>query len=140
MLKFFEQSRTAKKLLLGFLTLGVVVFGSFLQSRILKVSAAVQVLLVSHTAIPFGQVFPGEELSETYTVQLDTSANAATYTTSTGTLPNLKDLCPFLTITSVDNPSEGDVFAAAFLTRPGDTIDSWQVKLNVPGIQGHLYY
>lgn len=133
-LKFFG-SKTA---ILFCVTLVTLIFGIFFQGQILQVEATVQVLLVSHTAIPFGTVFPGEELAENYTVQLDTSAHAVAYATSFAPLPHLKNLCPFLTIASIDAPSEGDSFDYSTLTRSSDNLDRWQVKLNVPGIEGQL--
>src|SRR3990167_10615066 len=52
----------AKRAVAGLATLVLVAVGSGLQSNILKVDASPDVLLVSHTAIPFGTVFPGEIL------------------------------------------------------------------------------
>src|SRR3989344_3086298 len=108
------------------------------QTNILKVSADVDVLLVSDTAIPFGTVFPGEMLTETYTVQLDTSEDAAEYKTELLLVPDFEDLCPWLEVVSIDEPPEGDTLPSSFLARPGDELDRWQVKLTVPGIEGHI--
>src|SRR3989344_5414094 len=104
------------------LALVAIMAGSLIQGNVLNVSAAVQVLLVSHTAIPFGTVFPGEELSETYSVTLDTSKDLATYTTELVPAAGLADLCPFLEVKSIDDPAESDVFAGSELTRPGDEV------------------
>ena len=71
-------------------------------------------------------------------MQLDTSANSATYVTTLDPLPNLLNLCPFLNVHSIDVPAEPDTLAAASLSRPGDVLDNWQVELNVPGIKGEL--
>ena len=124
----------------------LILGGSLLQQQVLKVKADVQVLLVSDTALPFGTVFPGEQLSKTYTVQLDTSATSSTYATilvSPSTDPQdelfgKKDLCPYLQLKNIDVPDEGDILAKSTLSRPGDTIDNWQIKLTVPAIQGHV--
>ena len=128
----------AKRAIAGLATLVLVAVGSGLQNNILKVDASPDVLLVSHTAIPFGTVFPGEILDETYTVTLDLSVNDDIYQTEVQPLEGVLDLCPFLEIIPIDNPDEGDAFASSTLTRPGDTVDSWQVRLTVPGIEGHI--
>ena len=120
------------------MTLVLVAVGSGLQSNILKVDANPDVLLISHTAIPFGTVFPGEIFDETYTVTLDLSVDDDIYQTEVQPLEGVLDLCPFLEIIPIDNPDEGDAFASSTLTRPGDTVDSWQVRLTVPGIEGHI--
>ena len=124
----------------GFIILTVLLVGggSLFQQRVLQVNATVQVLLVSRTAIAFGDVFPGEHPSETYTVQLDTSANSATYATTLDPLPGLQNLCPFLNLHSIDSPAEPDTLPASRLERPGDVLDKWQVQLSVPGIKGEL--
>jgi hypothetical protein len=127
-----------KNILMIPLVLVLVFVGTLLQQKILKVDANVQVLLVSKTAIPFGIIFPGEDVSQTYTVQLDTSSNQADYITTTSPLPNLLNLCPLLEIKNIDSPSEGDTLASSGLKRPGDTTDSWQVKLKIGGINGQL--
>ena len=49
-----------KKLGLTGLTVLLVTGGSLWQSSLLQVQASVQVLLVSRTAIAFGNVFPGD--------------------------------------------------------------------------------
>lgn len=138
-MKFFtKHSNMLKKFGLIALTVLLVVGGSFWQSNLLQVQAAVQVLLVSRTAIAFGTVFPGEHPVETYTVQLDTSANSATYITTLDPLAGLKNLCPFLDLKSIDSPAEADTLPASSLSRPGDVLDKWQVQLKVPGIKGEL--
>ena len=124
---------------LTFLTVIMVAIGSFWQTNVLKVEASVQVLLVNKTAIPFGTIFPGEDLAETYTVALDTSINVATYTTTLSPISGLKDLCPLLEIKNIDTPAEpGDDFTESDLNRPADTIDKWQVRIKVPAIQGQV--
>lgn len=128
----------AKKLSLIAATAVLVMVGSLLQTNILRVKAAVNVLLVSSTAIPFGSVFPGETLDKTYTVQLDTSVNAAIYTTTLTPVTGQQNLCPFLQVSNVDVPAELDILSSATLSRPNDTSDSWQVRLTVPGIQGQI--
>ena len=138
MIFFRQKSNLLKKSLLTLLTLLLVAGGSLFQQKVLQVNAAVQVLLVSRTAIAFGDVFPGENSSQTYTVQLDTSANSATYVTTLDPLPGLLNLCPFLNLHSIDSPPEPDTLASATLTRPGDVLDNWQVQLNTPGIKGEL--
>jgi uncharacterized repeat protein (TIGR01451 family) len=129
------------------LTSLLVLVGSLWQSDVLKVQASVQVLVVSRTAIAFSTVFPGEDLSETYSVALDTSSNLATYVTTLQSpssvgpgdpLHGLKDLCPLLDIKSIDNPSEGDTLTSASLSRPHDILDKWQVRLKVPAIKGEV--
>ncbi len=111
---------------------------SLLQSNILKVNAALQVLLVSDTAIPFGNVYPGENLSRTYTVQLDTSSKQATYNTVLEAVGGKENLCPFLEIKNIDLPNEPDTLATSSLSSILDNADNWRVKLNVPGISGQL--
>ncbi|MDR3643417.1 MAG: hypothetical protein P4L74_07405 [Candidatus Doudnabacteria bacterium] len=138
MIPLFKHHQLLKKIGLTALTILLVAGGSIWQQRVLQVNAAVQVLLVSRTAIAFGNVFPGQDPSETYTVQLDTSSNGATYTTGLTPLPGLQNLCPFLNISSIDSPAEPDTLGAATLKRPGDTVDNWQVQLSVPGIKGEL--
>lgn len=135
---FNRQSSFVKKIILTAMTAVLILSGSVLQSRILKVEASPDVLLVSHTAIPFGTVFPGEVLDETYTVSLDTSVDDDEYQTALEPLEGVLDLCPFLEVIAIDDPDEGDTFAAALLARPGDEIDSWQVRLTVPGIEGQI--
>ena len=143
---FTRQTKLAKRLLVGFATLVLVLGGSLLQQQVLKVQAEVSVLLVSDTALPFGTVFPGEELTKTYSVQLDTSASSSTYVTTliapstdeNDPLVGRKDLCPYLEVKSVDSPAEGDVPAKSTLASPDDTLDNWQVKLTVPAIEGHV--
>jgi hypothetical protein len=135
---FNRQTRFVKLLSLALLAVILVGTGILAQDRILKARAAVQVLLVSHTAIPFGTVFPGEMVSETYTVQLDNSVGAATYFSHLEIVPDKLDLCPFLVITPIDQPAEGDTFATSTLVAIVDGIDSWQVKLAVPAIEGHV--
>ena len=146
-MKFFtRQSKITQRLLVGFATLVLVLGGSLLQQQVLKVKADVQVLLVSDTALPFGTVFPGEELSKTYTVQLDTSASSSTYVTTLvppstdeqDPLFGRKDLCPYLQLKNIDNPTENDTPAESSLSKPNDTIDNWQIKLTVPAIEGHV--
>jgi len=135
-----------KRLLVGFATLVLVLGGSLAQQQILRVKADVQVLLVSDTALPFGTVFPGEELAKTYTVQLDTSATSSTYITvltppsndEQDPLFGRKDLCPYLNLKNIDTPAESDVPEESTLARPSDTLDSWQIKLTVPAIEGHV--
>lgn len=113
--------------------------GVLMQDSILKARAAVQVLLVSHTAIPFGTVFPGEMVSETYTVYLDDTVDEAVYYSHLETVPEKLDLCPFLAIQPIDEPPEGDTFATSTLVGPiVDRLDRWQVKLTVPAIEGHV--
>ncbi len=131
-----ESFSQSKKFLFSLLTIGLIVGGSLLQARILKVQATVQVLLVSRTAIAFGTVFPGENVSDTYIVQLDTSVNSANYFTSLEPVPGKLNLCPLLIIQSSDSPAEPDSFALATLTRPGDTNDVWRVSLATPAIKG----
>jgi len=138
MSQFIRKSIWAKRAIAGLATLVLVAVGSGLQSNILKVDAAPDVLLISHTAIPFGTVFPGEILDETYTVTLDLSVDDDIYQTEIQPLEGVLNLCPFLEIIPIDNPDEGDAFASSTLTRPGDTVDSWQVRLTVPGIEGHI--
>ena len=120
------------------MTLILVLLGSLAQTNILKVNAAVNVLLVSNTAIPYGNVFPGENLNRTYTVQLDTSVNSAIYTTTLTPVSGSQNLCPFLQVSNTDAPAEPDTLASAVLTRPNDTTDNWQVRLTVPGIKGQI--
>jgi hypothetical protein len=134
-----KKINVLKKFGLIILTVLLVGGGSFFQQRVLKVNASIQVLLTSGTAIAFGDVFPGENLSETYTVKLDQSTNSATYVTATSTITGLLDLCPYLNIHSIDPPAEHDTLAASTLTRgAGDVLDNWQVQLSVPGIKGQL--
>ncbi len=136
-MKTFWQ-KTKKKVLLAALGLSLIMAGSIWQQRILQVQAAVQVLLVSHTAIPFGTVFPGENLSETYNVQLDTSANSAIYNTTLEPVEGKLNLCPFLQLTPIDAPNEGDTIAASNLTKITDVLDKWQVGFSAPAIAGHV--
>ena len=135
---FLRQSIWGRRLIAGLATLVLVAVGSGLQNNILKVDANPDVLLISHLAIPFGTVFPGEILDETYTVTLDLSVDDDIYQTEIQPLEGVLNLCPFLEIIPIDNPDEGDAFASSTLTRPGDTVDSWQVRLTVPGIEGHI--
>ena len=135
---FTSQPSLVKKAILTGLTVVLILSGSLLQGQILKVEAAVQVLVVSDTAIPFGTVFPEEVLDKTYTVRLDTSAKASTYDTVLEALPATQDLCPHLAVSSLDVPAEADTLAAATLQRPADTVDNWQVRLTVPGLQGQV--
>lgn len=132
------QSKILSRIALVAVTLGLVLGGSLLQSNVLKVNAAVNVLLVSNTAIPYGNVFPGENLDKTYTVQLDTSVNSATYATTLAPVSGSQNLCPFLLVSNIDAPAEPDTLASAILTRPSDTLDNWQVRLTVPGIKGQI--
>jgi uncharacterized repeat protein (TIGR01451 family) len=127
-----------KRILFIAFSIAVVAIISLIQSNVLKVEASVQVLVVSHTAIPFGNVFPGEENSETYTVALDTSSNFSSYTTSLEPLPGMLDLCPLLEIKNIDLPTESDNFNIATLTRPADVLDKWQVILKTPAIEGQV--
>ena len=113
--------------------------GSLLQANLLKVQASVQVLLVSRTAIAFGNVFPGEVKEETYTVQLDTSADIVGYETTLTPVPDLLDLCPFLEVLNIDIPPEPDTLDSSTLNRSfNDILDKWQVKLKTPGFKGQL--
>ncbi|MDP3735004.1 MAG: SdrD B-like domain-containing protein [bacterium] len=137
-MKFLLHKSIVRKVSLVALTAIVVLIGSVLQTQVLRVRAAVDVLLVSDTAIPFGTVFPGEMLSKTYTVQLDTSVSHDAYTTTLTPVAGQLDLCPLLQVTSVDVPAEADTLGSATLSRPGDSADNWQVQLMVPGIQGHI--
>ncbi len=125
-----------KKLLFSLLTVVLIIAGSLLQSRILKVQASVQVLLVSRTAIAFGNIYPGQNVSDTYVVLLDTSANSANYFTTLEPVAGKLNLCPLLIIKSNDSPTEPDTFSLATLARPGDTEDIWQVMLDTPAIKG----
>lgn len=138
MFHFVKQSKILKQAVAGITSLVLVFAGSLLQTNILKVHAQVNVLLVSDTAIPFGHVFPEEVLDKTYTVKLDTSVNAARYVTTLEPVAGKKNLCPHLALSPTDLPVEPDTLASANLTRPGDEVDSWQVRLNVPDIQGHV--
>lgn len=108
-----------------------------LQSQILKVKADVQVLLVSNTALPFGTTFPGEQLSKTYTVQLDTSAQNAEYETQLLPVEEQENLCPFLKVESTDE-GEPDTLGSSTLAKSDDAVDSWLVTLTVPAIEGHV--
>lgn len=128
----------AKKLSLIVLAALLILAGSVLQAHVLRVRAAVNVLLVSNTAIPFGTVFPGEEASETYTVALDTSADVATYETVLSPVPDVQNLCSFLDVTNADVHGETDTLATSTLRGPDDTVDHWRVRLLVPGIRGHI--
>jgi len=135
---FSKHRNILKKIAFIGLTLLLVAGGSFWEQQVLRVNATVQVLLVSRTAIAFGSVFPGENLTETYTVQLDNSASADTYVTTLSALPGLQNLCPFLDLKSIDAPAEPDTLATSTLTQSTDVLDKWQVTLKTPGIQGQL--
>lgn len=132
------NSKFFKPIGLTVLTAILVGLASLYQSKVLKVEASVQVIVVSHTAIPFGTVFPGEDLAETYTVALDTSTVGASYTTFLAPINGLEDLCPFLEIRNIDNPLESDSLARGILQRPTDTLDKWQVRFKVPAIKGEV--
>ena len=125
---FLRQSIWGRRLIAGLATLVLVAVGSGLQNNILKVDANPDVLLISHLAIPFGTVFPGEILDETYTVTLDLSVDDDIYQTEVEPLEGVLNLCPFLEIIPIDNPDEGDAFASSILTRTSDTADSWQPR------------
>ena len=135
---YFPKHSVVKKLSFIALTAVLVITGSLLQTNVLRVKAAVNVLLVSNTAIPFGNTFPGEMLDKTYTVQLDTSVNNDTYITVLAPVPGQQNLCPFLEVGNVDVPAEPDTLGSAKLSRPGDTLDNWRVRLTVPGIKGQI--
>ena len=137
-MKFFTHNPLAKKLSLIGATAVLVIVGSLLQTKILKVRADVNVLLVSNTAIPFGNIFPGETLDKTYSVALDTSVNNATYMTTLAPVSGQQNLCPFLQVSSQDTPAEPDTLPSAALTRPSDITDNWQVRLLTPGIRGQI--
>ena len=139
LMKFLlKKTSVAKKLSLIALTALLVIAGSVLQAQVLRVRAAVNVLLVSDTAIPFGTVFPGEMLDKTYTVQLDTSVSSNRYATVLTPVTDQQNLCPFIHVTSVDQPTESDTAASATLSQPNDTVDNWQVRLAVPGMKGQI--
>src|SRR3989338_100334 len=131
------RNKVIKRLALLIVTMLLVSGLSFVQSSTLKVNASVDVILVSHTAIPFGTVFPCENVDETYTVQLYTDNNFAEYFTTLDPVDGLKNLCPFLDLTSIDLPVEPDTLVSATVTET-DPADHWQVKFNVPAIEGHV--
>ncbi len=133
-----HQKKFKKKFALVALTAVLVFAGSLLQQQILKVKADVVVLLVSNTAQAFGKIFPGQVLSKTYTVQLDNSAASSTYQTLLQPIAGEENLCPFLHVSNLDTPVEADTLTSAHLTSGSDSLDSWQVQLDVPGIAGQV--
>lgn len=122
---------------LAILTIMLIGIGSVFQNDVLRVNADMQVLLVNTVAIPFGTVFPGEILDKTYTVSLDNAAASAEYKTELNAVPGQQNLCPFLTVQSLD-VGENDTLAKANLKKPSDKIDHWQVRFNVPGFKGQV--
>jgi hypothetical protein len=138
MLLFLKQSKLAKRLAASLATLALVFSISLLQSNVLKVKADVQVLVVSDTALPFGMVFPGQNLTRTYVVQLDTSAATASYTTVLDPIAGNGNLCPSLHITNIDKPDEPDSLGIARLTQGTDLADTWQILLDGPALIGQV--
>ncbi len=124
----------------------------WLQLGAIGVSAGILPILVSVDHLAFGTVFPGEYLTEQFTVTLapENQSQSLTYWIvqkrkplppahpeyPSGGDPDLpgyyRDLCPYLTKTSAEG--EGDVEAAAQLTASSDLTDIWDVILNVPAI------
>ena len=124
--------------MLGVLAIGLVFGGSLWQKQVLSVEASVQVLVVNPEAIPFGSVYPGENLSETYKVGLTDASTYANYFTSLLPVDGSLDLCPLLQISSIDAPAEGDALGFAQLKKPDDTGDAWQVRFSVPALKGRV--
>lgn len=135
---FASQSKSIKRLMLFASSAILILLVSLLQSNILSVKADVVVLIVSDTALPFGTVFPGQVLTKTYTVLLDTSAPTSSYTTILEPVGGFLDLCPHVQLSNIDNPLETDTLLVSTLQRPTDIIDTWEVKLDTPGILGQV--
>ncbi|MDD5110264.1 MAG: VWA domain-containing protein [Patescibacteria group bacterium] len=133
------------------LVVSSVTFAS-VQGAVIGVSATILPVLVSVNHLDFGTVFPGERLTEHYTVSLapEFSGQTLPYTIGmkrkplpsthpeypNGGDPDMpgyyRDLCPFLTLTG--EAGEGDVVTAATLTKPADAQDAWDVLLDAPAI------
>ncbi len=128
----------------------------WLQLGAIGVSAGILPILVSVDHLAFGTVFPGEHLTEQFTVTLapENQSQQLTYWIvqkrkplppahpeyPNGGDPSLpgfyRDLCPFLTKTA--EAGEGDAEVQATLTATTDATDRWQVGLNVPAISSPI--
>ncbi len=87
------------------------------------------ILITNPSSITFGNIFPGENLSQDLLLSLEQNINQVSYKISlvVGQSPLL---CDFISVQNKE--SEGDNLNSATLLKPSDTQDLWQVLVSIP--------